>query len=197
MKLDRRLLIAGGASALGASLLPGRARARDNGMASAACGQPVFKELIASGPRIIPGEPREARVFDWIAGAWDVDYTDIRDDGTRDEIRGQLLAGWVLDGRALQDVWIQFAKPGEDRFIGTTIRFYDADQRKWRVTWVSAVAKAVTVLEGREEDGRIVLYSDNPRGRTRWTFSDITDRNFVWRGERSSDGGKTDRKSVV
>jgi hypothetical protein len=97
----------------------------------------------------------------------------------------------VLDGRALQDVWIQFPKPGEDRFIGTTLRFYDPDRKKWRVVWVSAIAKAVTVLEGGEEEGRIVLYTDGPKGRVRWTFSDITDRDFVWRGELSADGGKT------
>jgi hypothetical protein len=151
----------------------------------------VFRELVASGPRIVPGEPPEARLFDRVAGSWNVDYTNIADDGKRDQARGQLLVGWVLDGRALQDVWIQFPKPGEDRFIGTTLRFYDPDRKKWRVTWISAIAKAVTVLEGGEEDGRIALYTDTPKGRVRWTFSDITDKDFVWRGEISADGGKS------
>jgi hypothetical protein len=183
MRLDRRLLLAGGAGALSATLLTGRA--------DAACSQDVFKELVASGPRIVPGESPAARLFDRVAGSWNVDYTNIRDDGTRDQVRGRLLAGWVLDGRALQDVWIQFPKPGEDRFIGTTLRFYDPDRQKWRVTWVSAIARAVTVLEGGEEDGRIALYTDGPKGRTRWSFSDITDQDFVWRGEISADGGKT------
>jgi len=186
MRLDRRLLLAGGAGALGATLLTGRAVA--NGPA---CTQSVFRELVASGPRIVPGEPPAARLFDRVAGSWNVDFTNIADDGTRDQVRGQLLVGWVLDGRALQDVWIQFPKPGEDRFIGTTLRFYDPDRKKWRVVWVSAIAKAVTVLEGGEEEGRIVLYTDGPKGRVRWTFSDITDRDFVWRGELSADGGKT------
>jgi len=191
MKLDRRLLIGGGVGALGATLLTHRAVARQDGVPNLACSQAVFKELVASGPRIVPGEPTEARLFDRVAGAWDVDYTTIRDDGTRDQVRGQLLAGWVLDGRALQDVWIQFPKAGEDRFIGTTIRFYDPDLEKWRVTWVSAIAKAVTVLEGGAEDGRIALYNDSPKGRTRWTFNDMTDQDFVWRGEISTDGGQT------
>ena len=185
MGLDRRLLLAGGAGALGASLLAGRA------VAGPACTHDIFQELVAPGPRIVPGDPPEARLFDRVAGSWNVDYTNIDDDGTRAEVRGQLLVGWVLDGRALQDVWIQFPKPGEDRFIGTTLRFYDPDRKKWRVTWVSAIAKAVTVLEGGEEDGRIALYTDGPKGRVRWTFSDITDQDFVWRGEISADGGKT------
>ena len=156
-----------------------------------ACTQEVFRELVASGPRIVPGEPAAARLFDRVAGSWNVDYTGIADDGTRAQVRGELLVGWVLDGRALQDLWIQFPKPGEDRFIGTTLRFYDPDLKKWRVTWVSAIAKAVTLLEGGEEDGRIALYTDSPKGRTRWTFSNITDKAFVWQAERSTDGGKT------
>jgi hypothetical protein len=191
MKLDRRLLLAGGVGAVGATLLAGRASARKDGIPNPGCNQGVFQELIAAGPRIVPGEPSEARLFDRVAGSWDVDYTNIRDDGTRDRVRGQLLVGWVLDGRALQDVWIQFPKPGEDRFIGTTIRFYDPDKKKWRVIWVSAIAKAVTVLEGGEEDGRIALYNDSPKGRARWSFNDITDKDFIWRGELSTDGGKT------
>jgi hypothetical protein len=191
MNLDRRLLVAGGAGALSASLLAGRALAAKADTARAACTQDVFKELVAAGPRIVPGEPPAARLFDRVAGSWDVDYTNIRDDGARDKVRGELLVGWVLDGRALQDLWIQFPKPGEDRFIGTTLRFYDADRKKWRVTWVSAIANAVTLLEGSEEDGRIALYNDSPKGRTRWTFSNITDRTFVWQGELSTDGGKT------
>jgi hypothetical protein len=191
MKLDRRLLLAGGAGALSSTLLAGRALARKDGMPNAVCDQDVFRELVAAGPRILPGDPPEARLFDRVAGSWDVDYTNIRDDGTRDKVRGELLVGWVLDGRALQDLWIQFPKPGEDRFIGTTLRFYDADRKKWRVTWVSAIANAVTLLEGSEEDGRIALYNDSPKGRTRWTFSNITDRTFVWQGELSTDGGKT------
>jgi hypothetical protein len=191
MKLDRRLLLAGGAGALSSTLLAGRALAREDGMPNAVCDQDVFRELVAAGPRILPGDPPEARLFDRVAGSWDVDYTNIRDDGTRDKVRGELLVGWVLDGRALQDLWIQFPKQGEDRFIGTTLRFYDPDRKKWRVTWVSAVAKAVTVLEGGEEDGRIALYNDSPKGRTRWSFSNITDKTFVWQGEISTDGGKT------
>ena len=191
MKFDRRMLLAGGAGALSSTLLAGRAFARKAGIPNAVCDQDVFRELVAPGPRILPGDPPEARLFDRVAGSWDVDYTNIRDDGTRDKVRGELLVGWVLDGRALQDLWIQFPKPGEDRFIGTTLRFYDPDRKKWRVTWVSAGAKAVTVLEGGEEDGRIALYADSPKGRTRWSFSNITDKAFVWQGESSTDGGKT------
>jgi hypothetical protein len=192
MKLDRRRLIAGGAGALGASLLASRALAgKDSTPGATDEGWVMLNELRASGPRIVPGEDPQARQFDRFAGAWNIDYCTIGDDGSRKNTRGQLLAGWILDGRALQDIWIEFPAASGDRFMGTTLRFYDADRKTWRVTWVSPMAQAVTLLEGVEENGRIVLHGESPRGRLRWTFSDMTDKAFVWRGELSSDGGTT------
>jgi hypothetical protein len=191
MKLDRRLF-AGGAVALGATLLAGRALGATNGAPSTTGEWPeLFKVLRAAGPLIVAGEDPQARLFDRLAGAWDIDYTTINDDGSRQKTRGQLLVAWVLDGRALQDIWLVFPKPGEDRFIGTTLRFYDPARKTWRITWVSPIAQAVTLLEGGDESGRIVLHGRGPKGRLRWTFSDITDEDFAWRGELSTDGGTT------
>jgi hypothetical protein len=184
MKLNRRRLLAGGTGALGSALLAGRTLAGPGGAE-------IFETLRAAGPRIVAGEDPAARLFDRFAGAWDVDYCTIHDDGTRARTRGQLLAGWVLDGRALQDVWIEFPAAGADRFMGTTLRFYDTGRKTWRVTWISPMAQAVTQLEGGDENGRIVLRAQTPRGRLRWTFSDMTDEDFRWRGELSTDDGAT------
>jgi hypothetical protein len=191
MKLNRRVLFAGVAGALG-PLLAGRVLAA-KGSAPSTSGErsEMLDALQASDPRIVAGEDPAARLFDRFAGAWDVHYCNIRDDGSRENTRGQLLAGWILDGRALQDVWIEFPTSGADRFMGTTIRFYDSGKKTWRTTWMSPMAQAVTLLEGGDEDGRIVLRGEVQRGRLRWTFNDITDKDFVWRGELSGDGGAT------
>jgi len=77
------------------------------------------------------------------------------------------------------------------RGLGTTVRFYDDELKTWRVTWVSPMQQAVRLLEGGHENGSIVLPAQTPRGRLRCTFSDITDQDFTWRGERSVDEGKT------
>lgn len=192
MKMSRRFLVAGGASALGAALVAGRAWAGQPATSgSADAGSQMFDTLRASGPRIVPGEDPQARLFDRFAGAWDVAYCNISDDGSRENTHGQLLAGWVLEGRALQDIWIEFPTAGGDRFMGTTVRFYDDQRKTWRVTWVSAVQQAVTVLEGGEQNGRIVLHTRGPRGLVRWSFIDISDHDFRWRGELSTDGGTT------
>ena len=190
MTLNRRLLVAGGVGAWSVNLFVG-AHAGKGATPSDARQWEMPSALRAPGPRIVAGEDPQARLFDRFAGTWNIDYCNILEDGSRENTRGQLLAGWVLDGRALQDVWIEFPTPGSDRFMGTTIRFYDADRKTWRITWVSPLAHAVTLLEGGDEGGRIVLYGDVPRGRLRWTFNDITDQDFVWRGELSTDGAAT------
>jgi hypothetical protein len=192
MKMSRRLLLAGGAGALGTALLAGRALAGKAGASgTAGAASKMFDTLRASGPRIVAGEDPQARAFDRFAGAWDIDYCNIRDDGSRENTRGQLLAGWVLDGRALQDIWIGFPSAGGDRFMGTTLRFYDDERKAWRITWISPMQQAVTLLEGGTENGRIVLLGSGPRGRLRWTFNDITDHDFRWRGELSTDDGNS------
>jgi hypothetical protein len=174
------------------ALLAGRAVAGKRQTSPAAeASSPMFGELRASGPRIVAGEDPRARLFDRLAGAWDVEYCNIREDGSRENTRGQLLAAWVLDGRALQDVWIEFPAAGGDRFMGTTLRFYDEARKTWRTTWVSPMQQAVTLLEGGGESGSIVLHGEGPRGRLRWTFSEITDDAFLWRNEVSADGGST------
>jgi hypothetical protein len=189
MRMGRRRLFAMGAGALAGTLLARRAVAGKGG--SDETRGEMIHALRAPGPRIVSTEDPAARLFDRAAGAWDVDYCNIREDGSRENTRGQLLAGWILDGRALQDVWIEFPASGGDRFMGTTIRFYDTERKTWRVTWVSPIVRAVTLLEGGDENGRIVLYNESPRGRLRWSFNDFTDKNFTWRGELSTDGGAT------
>src|SRR5262245_57482792 len=191
MRISRRALVAGGAGALGTALLAGRAFAGNATLRAADPGAPMFETLRARGPRIVTGEDPQARLFDRFAGAWNIEYCNIHDDGTRENTRGQLLAGWVLDGRALQDLWIKFPSAGAERFMGTTLRFYDDERKTWRVTWVSPMQQAVTLLEGGDENGRIVLLAQSPRGRLRWTFSDITDQDFRWRGELSVDDGNS------
>jgi len=52
------------------------------------------------------------------------------DDGTTHRGRGEVHAGWVLDGRAIQDVWIL---PG--LFYGTTLRVYDPGLDAWHILW--------------------------------------------------------------
>jgi hypothetical protein len=146
--------------------------------------------LGASGPHSSLGE--EARVFDRFVGAWDCDYTFYLDAGGKRHSSGELLFGWIIDGRAMQDIWITYPKDGaKDRGIGTSVRFFDTRSKVWRVTFVSPAYDALITVQGGAEGNRIVLRGTDDEGSSlRWSFNDITPNSFVWRGEKSRDGGK-------
>jgi hypothetical protein len=153
-------------------------------------GQAMLKVLAASGPSPSLGD--EAKVFDQFIGIWDCDYKFYGADGKITHDSGELLFGWVLDGLAVQDIWITYPKnTGKQRDIGTSVRYFDKKSKTWQVVFVNPVQGDITVHGGMEGD-RIVLRGNNHQGlQIRWSFNDIKLNSFTWRGEKSSDGGKT------
>jgi hypothetical protein len=136
-----------------------------------------------------PAADRAERMslYAWLIGSWTMDAVVHADDGTTHHGRGEVHAGWVLDGRALQDVWIL---PGV--FHGTTLRVYDPDLDAWHILWSDPLRQYYARQIGRARDDGIVQEGTNDAGeRTRWSFSEITPSSFRWRGERSRDGGAT------
>lgn len=150
----------------------------------------MITALPATGPH--PSLGAEARVFDQLVGTWDCDYTFLAEDGTITHAAGELLFGWILDGRAVQDIWITYPqRPNEEREIGTSVRFFDPKSGMWRVVFVLPSLNLLTTVEGRAQGDRIVLEGEANGKRRRWSFNDVTPSSFVWRGESSRDGGKT------
>jgi len=151
----------------------------------------MIKALAASTPHPSLGE--QARVFDRLAGTWDCDYSFRLDDGTVRHSKGELLVGWILDGRAVQDLFITYPKDGEkERRIGTTIRFFDTALKQWRIVFISPQFNYVVTVQGGLEGDRIVLRGVDVDGAPiRWSFNDIKPESFVWRGEKTHDDGKT------
>jgi hypothetical protein len=147
--------------------------------------------LSASGPHASLGD--QARVWDRFVGTWDCDFGFYLEDGSVRHSPGELEFGWVLDGRAIQDLWITYPKEGEkERGIGTSIRFFDDRSRTWRVLFVNPKYGVVLSVQGGVEGDRIVLRGQDTDGsQLRWSFDDIKDVSFTWRGEKSRDGGQT------
>lgn len=186
--MDRRFLLKGCAAAAAASTLARPAAA--SGLSD--INTDLIRNLGALDRRKSPGEDEQAAAFDEFVGTWDVAYTNIAKDGSKENVPGQLIVGWILDGRALQDIWIQqSSNPSEPPFKGTTIRFYDPEKKIWRVTWVDPVNRAQLFLEGVRTGNTIDLFADIPKGRIRWSFHDIEPDYFTWRGELSTDNGKS------
>ena len=151
----------------------------------------MITELPALGPHPSLGD--QARIFDRFVGTWDCDYSFIAVNGSVSHKPGEVLFGWIIDGLALQDIWIGYPKsPSDERTIGTTVRFFDKQSKLWRVVFVAPAFGALTLMQGGAEGDRIVLRGQDKDGSSlRWSFNEMKADSFVWRGERSRDGGKT------
>jgi uncharacterized protein len=151
----------------------------------------MIAALFSSKPHPSLGE--QGKVFDRFVGTWDCDYTFYIGDGNVRHSSGELIFDWILDGRAVQDIWIAYPKDeAKERSIGTSVRFFDTKSNMWRVIFVSPAYGAVITMQGGAEGDRIVLRGKDDEGSAlRWSFNDIKTDSFVWRGEKSRDGGKT------
>jgi hypothetical protein len=154
--------------------------------------------LQATGPHSSLGD--QAKAFGRLVGSWDVEYTDFSKDGKVSRRRtGELIVGWILDGRALQDVWIVDPSGGrKEREVYTTVRYFDPKSGTWPATFIDPEhASAARFTGGAVGDDRIVLNTrDFGHEDTRWSYSDIRSDAFNYREEESSDGGKTWRLTL-
>jgi hypothetical protein len=124
---------------------------------------------------------------------------DILPDGSRHESQGEWHFAYVLEGRAVQDVWIAPARkhrdastPKTSNRYGTTVRFYEPASRTWRMVWVNPVSGTLQTLVGRgTSDGIVQEGTDSDLARIRWSFHRLDGHSFHWTGERSTDQGKT------
>ena len=134
-------------------------------------------------------------LFGQFVGEWDLEWSGNDVNGSPTTVLGELSMWWILDGSALQDVWrVPVEELDRSRmraFHGTTIRFYDPSLDAWRSTWIDPLNGRVRRFVGRVRDGMIVLEGMDDDPKERWTFRDITADSFVWRGESSTDGGRT------
>ena len=148
--------------------------------------------LQATGPHPTLGE--QAKVFGRFVGRWDGEYIEYSKDGKRTHSSGEWIFGWVMDGRAIQDLFIIHpSAERKERYIGTTLRFFDPKSGTWSVTFIDPENGAVETLKGGAVgDDRIVLLSKDTQGSvSRWSFDDMRPDSWVFRDEASSDGGKT------
>jgi hypothetical protein len=148
-------------------------------------------DLIAALHRTGPTGPHADRLmlFGQFVGSWDIAWSGLDADGGTGQMQGELHFGWVLGGRAVQDIWIVSGDgPGLRGFHGTTVRLYDPAIDAWRSTWIDPLNNRVRRFIGRPVDGDIVLISDEEEPRLRWSFTGITPRSFTWRGEISRHG---------
>jgi hypothetical protein len=143
--------------------------------------------------------PEAADVYGWLIGSWELDVRKYRVDVTALGLKGEAHFGWVLEGRAVQDVWImpkrEERKGPPDRtrnMYGTTLRVWDASIGAWRVTWNNPVTGARDELIGRWSGKDVVQVGTHSNGTPiRWIFTEITADSFHWIGEALEADGNT------
>lgn len=149
-------------------------------------------------PTEAPDRVGKMNLYGWLIGSWEIDVTEFREDGTTRRRPGEWHFAWVLEGRAIQDVWIVPPRgqrfPGapavEAQYFGTTFRTYDPRIDAWQIQWIEPVSQSYLSMIGRAEGDDIVQLGHNAAGfPMRWSFRDITPHTFFWRGEISPDGG--------
>lgn len=145
--------------------------------------------------------PESADAYGWLVGSWDLDvdrYAGVDVRGRR--LRGEVHAGWALEGRAVQDVWIMPLRSArgsepEERgmnMFGTTLRVWDPTIQAWRITWINPVHNHREEQIGRRIGAEIVQVGARANGTpTRWRFTELTGDSFHWIGDALAADGKT------
>jgi len=158
---------------------------------------PSFAEvLLAEGPD--PERAAKLELYGWLVGHWEFDIETMPEDGTTHRGHGEIHANWVLQGRAIQDVWtiprLRDRRPGIEplpgagNWYGTTLRIYDPQLDAWRILWSDPAINFFSQQIGRAQGADIVQTGPDPRGgTTRWTFSRIEKDSFHWTAERAAD----------
>ena len=125
-------------------------------------------------------------LFGQFVGDWEFEGVGYDADGTRTTDKGDIHFAWVLQGRAVQDLWIEReVSDNRPKIYGSTIRFYDANIDAWRITWFEPGYGLVTSLIGRKVGEEIVLEGKDAKGKSiKWIFSQIKSNSFHWRGEK-------------
>ena len=133
-------------------------------------------------------------------GSWEGRVARHSPGGERTEESCEVHFGWVLEGRAIQDVWIvpsrekrkEIAESAGYNLYGTTLRVYDPKNDVWHITWSNPVTQAFNRMTGRQVGNEIIQeYITDEGMRCQWVFTDISADSFHWIGRGTKDGGKT------
>ena len=145
-----------------------------------------------------PDIPEAADLYGWLVGSWELEVRHYWTDVAARGIKGEAHFAWVLEGRAVQDLWIMPRRTdragGLDdvNSYGTTLRAWDPTIQAWRVTWINPAQNHRVDLIGRRSGADIVQIGTRADGTPiRWRFTAIAANSFRWIGEALQPDGNT------
>lgn len=153
-----------------------------------------------SATRADEGLAAKLALYGQFVGSWHLDVEFIFFDGTHQQTEGEAHFDWVLQGRAIQDVFLMPARrlrqpdsvPEPWWRYGSTFRWYAPAIDAWHVTFFDPGRSVETHQLARAVGRDIVQIGEEPDGLLRrWRFVDIAEESFTWLGDVSWDKGAT------
>lgn len=156
------------------------------------------KGLVADGPA--KEYAAELALYGQFVGDWKTQTTAYNADGSVEHSEWDVRFAWVLEGRAIQDLWITpprgVRRPGwheAGNRYSTTFRMYDPSIDAWHILWLNPPSGAILRMLGRKVGDEIIQMGEpEANGElVRWVYRDIKPNSFHWCSERSNDDGAT------
>jgi len=154
---------------------------------------PMLRALHAEQPA--PDRTGPMMLYGQFVGSWDGRMLYVDRDGVRQETTAEVHFGWVLEGRAVQDVWIvpvrsRVSAGAAQLMYGTTLRVYDPRADHWHITWIDPVRQVYDRMIGRQVGNDIVQeYRTDAGARVQWMFTEITPDSFHWTARETAGMG--------
>lgn len=151
--------------------------------------------LLARGPHPSLGE--HAQTYSRVMGSWRGLLHNHMLGRSVPPVSIEAHFAWVLEGRAVQDVWITPARDERGSgssaldWYGSTLRVFEPGSGAWRTVWTDPVSGLRIELVGRRQGDDIVQIGTRGGRPIRWTFSQIHSDSFVWQGHVLNVDGKT------
>jgi len=142
-----------------------------------------------------PDAPPETAQFGFIVGAWHCRSKFMGQDGAYVEGTATWTGRYVLDGWAIRDDWQSTLADGRT-FHGFNIRSFNPQTRKWDNRWLPQYSLQWKYYEAEKVGDTMVMTGgegsdQNGEFIDRNTFYDIGEDRWMWRKDRSYDGGET------
>jgi len=144
-----------------------------------------------------PKAPAALSRFAFLIGRWRCEARVSSANGEWQTLQATWLGRFILDGYAIADEYRMTGSSGELIVLGMNLRTYDATKQIWNIKWLNALAGTWVDL-GPEElggvtfDGQSIIYAFKEpvatHAYTRASYTNISEKHFTWRGEKSDDG---------
>lgn len=137
--------------------------------------------------------PQEDDIFDFLIGSWQMEAVLYDRQGRTVRTRGEIHASWILEGRAIQDLFIFPSRtlrasgtPSRGDRYATTIRTYERNARVWNLIFINPAAVETNArLVARRVGNDIAMEGALADGSPiRWGYTGLTPTSFHYKAER-------------